>query len=91
MEFKALKEKHREENKIVGAQHEQIFKFEEKCKKLTQMIKDQKTKNSTQRSNAAVMHTDATKNKLEEEVKELEEAKTRDEKKYKQAIGKIDT
>ena len=37
------------------------------------------------------MITDTKKNKLEEEVKDLEELKTKDEKKYKSQLNKIDT
>lgn len=37
------------------------------------------------------MVSDNTKTKLEEEVKDLEEAKLRDEKKYKSQVSKIDT
>lgn len=48
------------------------------------MIKDQKTKNSTNRSNVNSMVTDEAKNRLEEELKELDENKVISEKKYKQ-------
>jgi hypothetical protein len=58
-------------------------RLEEKCKKIQNMIRDQKSKNTTQRSNIPHMVTDATKDKLEDEIKELEEEKQRDEKKYK--------
>lgn len=40
------------------------------------MIKDQKSKNTTQRSNVNSMVTDDTRNKLEEELKELDDNKT---------------
>lgn len=37
------------------------------------------------------MISDATKNKLEEEIKELEETKVRDERKYKQQVSKLES
>ena len=37
------------------------------------------------------MVSEATKNKLEKELKELEESKVSDEKKYKKSLGKIDS
>ena len=59
------------------------MRIEEKCKKVTAMIKDAKNKNQTQRSNHVAMISEDKKNKLEDEVKELEEAKRAEEKKYK--------
>ena len=48
--------------------------LEEKCKKVTNMIKEQKSKGTTERSNhPQSMHvTDDAKSKLEEELKQLE-------------------
>eukprot|EP00349_Pseudokeronopsis_sp_Brazil_P002249 CAMPEP_0202971628 /NCGR_PEP_ID=MMETSP1396-20130829/28817_1 /ASSEMBLY_ACC=CAM_ASM_000872 /TAXON_ID= /ORGANISM="Pseudokeronopsis sp., Strain Brazil" /LENGTH=34 /DNA_ID= /DNA_START= /DNA_END= /DNA_ORIENTATION= len=34
MEFKQFKDQQREENKVLQTQHEQIMRYEEKCKKL---------------------------------------------------------
>lgn len=45
IEFKRLKDMQREENRIVNSQHENIVRMEEKCKKITQLIKEQKNKN----------------------------------------------
>lgn len=47
------------------------------------MIKDAKNKNTTQRSNMPPMVTDLTKQRLEDEIKEMDEQKQRDEKRYK--------
>ena len=83
IELKALKEQNREESKQSKNQHESIVKCEERCKKITNMIKDQKSKNTTNRSNANSMVTDEAKYRLEEELKELDENKMAQEKKYK--------
>jgi len=67
-------------------QHEQVCLMEEKCKKITNMIKEQKQKGVTQRSNNPhSMHvTDDTKARMEEELKKLEGDKLVNEQKYKQ-------
>lgn len=74
-------------------QHEQICLLEEKCKKVTNMIKEQKAKGATQRSSnhQASMHvTDDAKAKLEEELKTLEANKQQSEKKFKHQANKLD-
>jgi hypothetical protein len=64
--------------------------MEEKCKKITNMIKEQKSKGVTQRSNIGggggpSMHVnDDSRVRLEEELKKLESDKVLSEKKYKQ-------
>lgn len=68
MEFKALKDRQRDENKVLNNQHETIMRMEDKCKKLTQMIKDQKTKGATQRTDQNQMVTEDKVQKLDEEV-----------------------
>lgn len=73
-------------------QHEQVCLIEEKCKKITNMIKEQKQKGATQRSNHPhSMHvTDDAKAKMEEELKRLEGDKQVNERKYKQQVTKLD-
>jgi len=72
-------------------QHEQICLLEEKCKKVTNMIKEQKAKGATQRSSNPSMHvTVDAKAKLEEELKTLEANKQQSEKKFKHQANKLD-
>lgn len=73
-EYKKLKDLHLQDQKLLKQQHEQKVRLEEKCKKIQKMITDSKNnKNATQRSNAPQMLTDHSKQKLEDEVKEMEE------------------
>lgn len=75
-------------------QHEQVCIMEDKCKKITNMIKEQKQKGVTQRSNnqGPSMHvTDSAKSKAEDELKKLESDKVLNEKKYKHQVTKMDT
>ncbi len=73
-EAKQLKDQHREDTKYLQSLHEQILDLEVRCKKVTNMIKDQKNKGTTQRSVINPMSVnDGAKSKLEEELKSLEE------------------
>ena len=56
------------------------------------MIKEQKSKNATQRSMAqnSMSVTDDAKHKLEEDIKQLEDNKLLQEKKYKHQVTKLD-
>lgn len=47
MEFKRLKDRQREEEKLLTNQHETIMRMESKCKKLQVVIKDQRNKGMT--------------------------------------------
>eukprot|EP00347_Sterkiella_histriomuscorum_P008118 403346307 len=90
-EYKKLKELSLQDQKLLKQQHEQKVRLEEKCKKIQKMITDSKNKNTTQRSNAPnQMVTDFTKQKLEDEVKEMEEQKLQQEKKLKSQVSKLD-
>lgn len=71
-------------------QHETIIRVEDKCKKIAQLIGEAKNKNSTQKVQAMVI-TDDHKNQLEVHVKELEDQRQKEERKYKQQINKIDS
>ena len=67
--------------------------MEEKCKKITNMIKEHKNKqNATQRSGAgdSMAVTDVAKTRMEEELKALVENQQASEKRYKQQTGKLD-
>ncbi|CDW74028.1 UNKNOWN [Stylonychia lemnae] len=89
-EYKRLKDLNLQDQKLMKQQHEQVMRLEEKCKKIQIMIKDSKNKNTTQRSNMPPMVTDLTKSRLEDEVKEMDEQRIKDEKRYKQQVGKLD-
>lgn len=50
IKLKELREKQREDEKLLKNQHESIIKIEEKCKRITMLINEAKNKNSTSRS-----------------------------------------
>ena len=92
-EAKQLRDQCRDDQKFMQVQHEQIRILEEKVKKITNLIKEQKNhkNNATQRTIANPMSvTDDTKVKLEEELKLLEESRLTSEKRYKNQLGKLE-